>query len=807
MPMMIGHTVYVDGKLDKDATEPLEKHLENVANRSMRSGQKFGQGLLCRLAGLYHDLGKATDIFGKRVGYIPGNGQNIHYPHMSAGAKLMLDRYKNTPVGRMLATIIECHHGGLVNWVTKPSDLTTSKNVYRDDTFAARFVDYRNKLKTEKDYAIYPEALPTIKPMEHGCAEIDVDHFGINSRESNYFYTYYGMLTRLMFSCLIDADCLETEKFYKPFMPEVRENNHDSMETLLDKLFAYRSKMCSTNTPVNEWRMKVANCAMEASGRNRGLFTMEADVGGGKTQAMLTFAIMHAINHQMDRVIYLAPFGAVIEQTADIFRSIFGENNVCVHHINMDTNKMSSASLMACDNWDAPIVVSSVEQLCDTMYSHQNTRLRKLHNFVNSVVLFDEFHDIPLDKMWPTMHVINALVHSRLFNSSVVLASATLPALDCIKTTLGEHALDGNDDERVLYAKAPKQIVPPELFAAPVKRVEITWDKDIHSWSALAERAGKEHQCMVVVNTRQNAYDLHACMASAGVSDVYHLSAALTPCDRERILKEIIGRLEQGLPVRLVCTPIVQTGVDISFPTIFREMCGQTGIQQAAGRCNRNAERDIGHVIVFNEIDCVPGLPRIQLNAMRELLDNRVKHPTIGSITSSDYWDKYVELYKRSLKKEDKSFEFDKNHLQALELDDDNLSFETISYEGHLIDDGQLELIVPTDDESKEIVGKLERFAAVDESVMDTAELAKIVPTKTDTRKIQRYTVHSYGSDEEGHDNAFRWMVKNGYAHSIVIDKDGKNTYILDKGYDSVYGISGLLAEYKKLGVSQKRMR
>ena len=796
MHQMIGHTVTVDGKLDRDHIEPLETHLKNVADRCMQFGKKFGQGNICRLVGLYHDLGKATDIFGKRVGAIPSNMKDIRYPHMTAGAKRMLDIYKDTPVGRLLATVIECHHGGLVNWNTEPSQHYLPKGESRDETFVRRLKKYEGLLDTNSDYSVYPEAIPAIEPLEYGCSVVDVDHFGINSNNTNYFDGFYGILTRLIFSCLIDADCLETEKFYKPFMPDIRENNHDSMDVLLEKLFAYRSKMCSSNTPINEWRSKISRCAMEASGRNRGLFTLEADVGGGKTVAMLTFALMHAMNHNMERVIYLAPFGSVIEQTADIFRGIFGENNICVHHMNMDTNKMTNATLMACDNWDAPIVVSSVQQFCDTMYSHQNTRLRKMHNFVNSVILFDEFHDIPLDKMWPTIHIINALTHARLFNSSVVLASATLPSLDCLKTTVGVD--DNNSGDPRLCSRVPKAIIPKELYAAPIKRVDITRNRDINSWNTLAKYVKDESQCMVVVNTRQNAYDLHRRLANMGIEGLYHLSAVLTPFNRERILDEVLKRLAGNLPVRLICTPIVQTGVDISFPTVFREMCGQTGIQQAAGRCNRNAERDIGNVIVFDAIDCVPGLPRTQMNAMLELLMDKESHPTIESVTSIEYWNSYVQKYKGNLKPDEA--EFDKNNLQALELDENDLSFESVSYHGHLIDDGQLALIVPMDDISHDIVTKFEKFAALkdsDSDMLNSDEYKALIPNRSDTRKIQRYTVHAYGSEENEHGNVFQWMVDKGYAHSISLDKSNKKTYILDKGYDAVYGIAGLLSEYK----------
>ena len=786
MAQMIGHTKY-DANGNWTEIESLEDHSRKASQLSERFLAPAGLGLLGRLVAISHDMGKASDIFAKRVGVLgDGDGSSIRYNHMMYGANHMLSLYGHTKLGKMLAMAIACHHGGLRNWSVKPSEETDNDRIYRDDTFMSMKEKYKEDCEKNPDYAVYPEVVPMVESLSEGCMELDTDRFGLNGNGKSYYSGYWGLLTRLLFSGLVDADCLATEAYYDHTAPKRRENHHDDLYTLRTKLYKYIGKFCNDDTDINKWRTNILKSSQKAAVRNKGIFTMEADVGGGKSLAMLGFAISHAINHGMKRIIYLAPYGAVIEQTANNLKKIFGKNNVCVHHINMDTTKMSRDALLACDNWDSPIIASSVEQFFDSLYSNKNSRCRKLHNLVDSVVLIDEFHDLPLTKMWQVTHAIDGIV--QVFRSSVVLASATLPVMDALKQTLSDGSVSK------LFAHIPKDIVPAEYFSAPRKRVKKLFDANLSDWDSLAKAVSTQKQCMVVVNTRVSAYQLASCMKKHGMKNVYHLSASLTPYHRERMLAEVIKRLDKKLPVILVCTSIVQTGVDISFPVIYREMCGCTAYDQTCGRCNRNGENEIGFCILFPQIgDNIPGLPQLQTMAFQSLLRKAGYDPE--KVSKEEYWREYVRLY---VQKNPKTA-YDNNKVSLYELKEDDLSFETIAAKAKIIDDGQQNMMVLCD-ESRAVIEKIEHYASLtDEELraLPMDERRRITPTKEDKRIAQRFTVMAYGNDYKDECDKkhilFPWLVEIGLAHKVV---GMDNMYILDKGYDAEYGISVLIDQF-----------
>lgn len=814
MKQMIGHTLYEGDKLID--IESLSEHSDKVGDLCEDFGAEFGCAQPCKVLGNYHDIGKASDIFGKRVGVILSDGKPIKYDHMMAGALAMLKRFGNTPFGQAMAMAIACHHGGLINYSKKPSELTEKDGLSRDETFMKRDDTYHNNCKTNPDYAIYPEVYQMTNNLSEFCNEIDADHFGLKANGDSYYTGWWPMMTRLFFSCLIDADCLCTEAYYRPSATTDRENQHSSLKELRTRLVNFCNKVCRNDTVINQWRTEIMTCAKRMAPSNKGVFMLEADVGGGKTLAMLMFALMHAINNKMNRVVYVAPFGAVIEQTAIIFKMIFGSNNVCVHHINMDTDAMSMADLMACDNWDAPIVVSSSEQIMDSMYSNRNSRCRKLHNLTNSVILFDEFHEIPMDKMWHTCHAVEALTHSRVYNSSVVLASATLPVMDLLRTTLS------TGETKKILSRIPKAIVPKGLVSSPVERVRYSYNHNLNGWQSVSKKAATYKQCMVVVNTRGSAFELAETMKSNGIQNVYHLSASMIPSHREKVLAEVKQRLNDGKDVRLICTSIVQTGVDISFPVVMREMCGWTSLIQVAGRCNRSGEYGVGDCILFPQCgEVVPGLPIKQMDAMKTVLKRF--HYDLSQVAKdekwrTEYWSCYVELY---LKDCGETVAFDRNNVQREEfgkqvgdkiiINNMNINFETIACRAKLIDDVQQELLVPLDDESKAIADKImaaSKLTDLDFERMDVSERAKLLVTKSDTRKMQRFAVRDYGNDtdqtadkESKKTTFFDWLVQS----KLAVKVDGRrNTYILNSGYDLVYGIARLHEEFK---ASKKRTR
>lgn len=797
--LLIGHTVIDSGRLVLSKCETLDSHLSLAEKYCNKFMSKIGLGTAGTLSAYLHDLGKACNRFLKRVNILPSN-ETIHYNHMMAGAIKAIELLGDTRVGRMIAAAVAFHHGCMRNWDEPPSTFRSLKRELVDRTFKTELEKYLSDCRNNpSDFDIFPEVGRMLDKLDLYSYTIDADHFGINAKNTDYYKTNVNVLCRYTESCLIDADRLATEAFYSKERASQR-HTHATMRGLFKKL----SKFCKTHfkndTEINRWRTKIRESAMKAASREKGVFTLQADVGSGKTVAYLMFSLLHAMTHNMDRIFIVMPFDAIIDQAYKIMCAIFGANNVCLHYMNMDTSTLPPAMLMATENWDAPFVITTVEQVHDTMYTNSGNRLRKLHNMANSVVVFDEAHAVPLDKMKSFIKVVKYLTNSMLFDGTVVLGSATLPVLSAIDVVSSES--DKKHPNGILN-RHTKEIVPPELQYSPVRRIHYKFDKSIGSYEDLAKRVASFDQIMVILNLKQSCFDLARTLEEMGVTDVYYLNTNLIPKDRDRILQEVTDRLDKNLPVRLICTSIVQTGVDIDFPSVFRELCGIDGIGQAGGRCNRSAKRDECECVVFRTKDwrgrLVPGLPTLQATAANRVLKEL---PDVFDITPEileKYWKCYVELYKKHVS--DKSRLFDKNGCCAIE-DTDSMAFETVAERSPLIDDGQQILIVPVDDESIQLTNKLIRLNEIGEDTWERMSPEdRIVAsfTREDKRRIGRYITQPYGA-LDGRVTFCQWLADNGYAKIVSPTREKasehgfqSNWYVLLDGYDPVYGISRLI--------------
>ena len=797
--LLIGHTVMESGCLVLPKCETLDSHLaltEKYCNKFMR---KIGLGTCGTVIAYLHDLGKACRRFLKRVNIIHTD-EEIHYNHMMAGAIRALSLFGNNRLGRMIAASVAFHHGGMRNWDEPPSQFRTLKREIAERTFTSEMKKYLDECRNNPDdYAIFSEVNKMLEKLDLFSYQIDSDHFGINAKGTDYYQTNVNILCRFSESCIVDADRLATEAFYSKERATKRVNRA-TMCGLFKKLSKFCKAHFKNDTEINRWRTKIRQSAMTAASREKGVFTLQADVGSGKTIAYIMFALLHAMNHDMDRIFIVEPFDAIIEQMYKIMCGIFGANNICLHYMNMDTRNLPPAMLMATENWDAPIIITTVEQVHDTMYSNNNNRIRKLHNMANSVVVFDEAHAVPLDKMKSFIKVVKYLSNSVLFDGTVVLGSATLPVLSAIDIV---SKSDVKPHPNGLLNRHTKEIVPQYLQYAPVKRIHYKFDKTIGSYDDLAKRVASFDQIMVILNLKQSCYDLSRQLESMGVTDVYYLNTNLIPKDRERILQEVTDRLGKNLPVRLICTSIVQTGVDIDFPSVFRELCGIDSLDQAGGRCNRSAKRDECECVLFRTKDwrsrLVPGLPTLQAIATNTVLK---KLPEVFDITPAlleQYWQEYVGEYTKH--ESDKSKLFDKNGCCLIE-ETDSMAFETVAERSPLIDDAQQTLIVPLDDESRQLANKIIQLNDIDEDTwerMSPEERIAASFTKEDRRRISRYITQPYGA-LDGRVTLCQWLANNGYAKIVSTSREKQssdgfqsNWYVLLDGYDPVYGISQLI--------------
>lgn len=568
------HTPVAEGRGWHD----LVTHLDRVAGLASENASKFGAGELGRLAGLWHDLGKFNPAFQRYLldchgatlaGEDAPRGGSV--PHAVYGAALAAGSVQ------ALAAVIYGHHAGLPD---------------RDR--------YGEALKQPEVRKTYDELLPAARGAVEGL-EFRGDARGL-VRDPPRNELQAEVLQRMLFSSLVDADFLDTETHFDPDAGRSRgaEASVDEMWAVLrrnqDQLM---SGLAGDENAVNGVRREVYESCVVAAGGEQGVFRLAVPTGGGKTRSGLAFALMHASEHALDRVIVAVPYTSIIEQTADVYRGIFsglGAGAVLEHHSAVrregkDGERQDEARMrakLASENWDAPLIVTTTVQLFESLFGNRTSRCRKLHNIARSVIVLDEVQTLPVGLLAPTVNVLAELV--RRYGVTVVLCTATQPALD--------------EQSRYLRGfESVRDIVPPGRAAEHfrvLRRVEYETPKETWSWKEVAERlvkASPQKQALVVLNTRKDALSL---LDELGGEPVLHLSTLLCGTHRRDVLAEVRRRLDADEPCLLVATQVVEAGVDLDFPVVFRAMGPLDRIVQAAGRCNREGKMDgRGRVVVF----------------------------------------------------------------------------------------------------------------------------------------------------------------------------------------------------------------
>ncbi len=395
----------------------------------------------------------------------------------------------------------------------------------------------------------------------------------------------------MLYSCLVDADFLDTERFMSPEQAALRFPLPSSILASMAKaLDEYVQDKRDDNSPVNAARESVRAACLAAAEKPPGFFSLTVPTGGGKTLSSLAFALRHAGLYSLGRVVYVLPFTTIIEQNASEFRRAMGsvreapvDRLVIEHHCGVDTDRETASSRVACENWDAPLIVTTSVQFYQSLFSRRSSACRKLHNLAQSIIILDEAQVIPVDYLEPALRVLNELVSH--YGSTVVLCTATQPAIH-----KGPGFPIGIENVREIIPD------PPALYHR-LKRVSVE-DLGPRSDDQIVSMLSKETQALCIVNTRGHARSL---IQKLGFSeDAYHLSALMCPAHRAEILASIRLRLDRGLPCRVISTQLIEAGIDIDFPVVFRSMAGLDSIAQAAGRCNRNGKlRGLGRTYIF----------------------------------------------------------------------------------------------------------------------------------------------------------------------------------------------------------------
>lgn len=521
-------------------------HLEGTAALCQRFAAAFGAAEQSRLAGLSHDIGKYSAAFQKRL----HGGDRVD--HATAGA---FECFKRQQLFAAFCTA--GHHGGLPDGGSRSDGPDSSTLLGRMNRAIAGKLENYSPWETELTLPTPP--LPAFA--------------GKNPLTDVFF-------TRMLYSCLVDADFLDTEAFMEGAPP--LQGSGASMQALYDRLESYISGWFPPQGRLNTLRCGILEqCLAQGQAREQGLFTLTVPTGGGKTVASLAFALRHACAHGLQRVIYVIPYTSIIEQTARVFQEILGPEHVLEHHsgVMYDGDARSELTpeayrlMRAAENWDMPVIVTTAVQFFESLYANRSSKCRKLHNLANSVIIFDEAQMLPLPYLRPCVSAISQLVAH--YGVSAVLCTATQPALKPVF-------------QDFLPGTSIPELCPEQYRNDPTFR-RVTFQRAGKlSWDQLAAQLSSKRQVLCIVNSRKNAQEIYGRLSE---EDAFHLSTLMTPAHRTSTLAEVRRRLRAGLPCRVVSTSLIEAGVDVDFPAVFREEAGLDSILQAAGRCNREGRR------------------------------------------------------------------------------------------------------------------------------------------------------------------------------------------------------------------------
>lgn len=529
----------------------LEEHLRAVSKGAGDRAAKFGASEWGRCAGLWHDLGKYSAAF---QGYLRSSASPDGHvaetrgsvDHSTAGAQHAV---RNHPLwGHLLAYCIAGHHAGLADIIALDGGSS----------------------------GLATRLQKSIEPWEHGLAELPELDPGPAPESFTRGRDPFALalLTRMVFSSLCDADFLDTEAFMNPEQASQRPRGDASLLGRMNERLESHIAAFSTDSPVNRARHEVYEACKDAASQPQGLFSLTVPTGGGKTLASLAFALRHAMANDLDRVIYAIPFTSIIEQNAAVFREIFdslGEDLVVEHHSNYDFGTDSTTSRLATENWDAPLVVTTNVQLFESLFASRTSRCRKLHNIARSVIILDEAQAMPVRLLAPTLRCIETLADH--FKTSFVFCTATQPAI--------QRREDFREGLEGIWEIIPE----PKLLYKTLRRVDVE-QVGLLSDEELVAKMRKHERVLCIVNTRGHARKLFDALGSE--SNALHLSATMCPEHRTAVLAEVRARLASKRPCRLIATQLIEAGVDVDFPVVFRSLAGLDSIAQAAGRCNRN---------------------------------------------------------------------------------------------------------------------------------------------------------------------------------------------------------------------------
>lgn len=730
----------------------LPDHLNGVARLAEVFASFFGGQELAKHAGLLHDLGKYCNEFFARL-----KGSSKRVDHATAGAKIAFEKWGQP--GKLLSYCIAGHHTGLANGIN-PGDGRSTLDERLKLKHGVNGLPVLDEVWKKEIYLADNLAVPSFKRPPAGREGFQV-----------------AFLTRMIFSCLIDADRTDTSRYYASLNGSpINENAYPTLIQLKSQLFQKLDDFGQRveqedNAGINHLRQYILRHSIEQAKLEPGLFSLTVPTGGGKTYTSMAFALEHALTHQpthqFRRIIYVIPFTSIIEQNAKVFKDAFGEyaDAVIEHHSAFDASKLPNKDArdtlkQAMESWDAPVIVTTAVQFFESLFSDKPSQCRKLHNIAGSVIILDEAQTLPLKLLRPTMAAIDEL--ARNYKCSVVLCTATQPALEKEK---GFNNGFENVREIAPVTAPSGNTLFEELKRTLIKPVGVKTD------DALVEELTVREQVLVIVNNRRHARSLYEKIQH--LDGATHLTTLMCAKHRSQVLEKVRADLKDGKPCRLISTSLIEAGVDVDFPCVMRAEAGLDSIAQAAGRCNREGKRPLGEseVFVFQspEWKAPPELDQLAGN-MREVIRNHQ-----GDLLAPDaltiyfkgvYWSKGPELDSKKI------LDAHREHLPKLSFPFQNIARDYSMIEAHL-----KPVIIEFDEEAAALIESL-KFA---ESVGGIA------------RQLQRYLVQI---PEKG----FIELHKSGAIQPVASEQLGDQFWVLINKdlYNDVAGLSWANPTYIK---------
>ena len=660
---IISH-IYKD---DKDCwqIQSNEQHLEEVARLAESFADKFSMGSWGRVLGLLHDKGKERKAFQDYIRQNSGLQPELHitgeHNHAFVGGLLAKQLYGKGSEN-LLCNQIMSHHSGLHDYCSIETKLS--------DEIPSEINQNVDKITLNRP----PFAFTSIKGNK-GMTP-DANH-----------------LSRMLFSCLVDADYLDTESFMDDNSARMRKSNV-KLESLLPLLEQYVDALQQNAkaTEVNAIRKQVHERCVRMSDTNKGFYSLTVPTGGGKTLSSLVWAMRHAVHHGMERIIIAIPYTSIIVQTASILKQIFGVEAVLEHHSNFDPQSMKGKEMqhkakLATENWDYPIVVTTNVQLFESMFSNKPSDCRKLHNIVNSVIILDEVQTLPTAYLQPIVDALKS--YHNMFGISVLFTTASQPVLSgLIEGCNPKAAFQGIDNIT--------EIIPKEYaLHEKLRRVRLEIDNTGSTYDEMAVRLSRHNKVLCIVNTRNDAREIFERLPKEGMT--IHLSRMMCPRHVSNVIKEIKQALSNNTEtvIRVVATQLIEAGVDIDFPVVYRQEAGLDSILQAAGRCNREGKSDMATTYVFS-LNKEHNLYGSIVDANNARLNMINVYDWFAPETMTEY---FRQLYSR---KES----FDKKDIKGLLYKPKEMCFSEAAKEFRLIEDAGKTVYVNMDN-SLELIERL----------------------------------------------------------------------------------------------------